>query len=281
MILVTGATGNIGKELVPQLLNAGQRVRVFVRDERKVAHLGSQVECAVGDLDQPETLNAAMEGVERMFLVTMGTQQQDMDAVEAAKRAGIQQIVKLSTLEAGKPHLQVGRWHREREQIIEASGIGWTFLRPGMFMSNSIEWWSETIKQQGAVYFPGKKGKVAPIAPFDIAAVAAAALTEPGHSGQIYELTGSELLTIGDMAQIIGRALGKPIRYTNVPLFAARLQMRMSGMDKVLVNALMEVAEELRSNKAAYRTDTVERVTGRPPRTFEVWCREHIAAFRA
>jgi uncharacterized protein YbjT (DUF2867 family) len=185
-------------------------------------------------------------------------------------------VVKLSTLEASKPHLQVGRWHREREQIIEASGLGWTFLRPGMFMTNTLEWWGETIQKQGALYFPGGKGRVAPIDPADVAAAAAVALAQPGHAGRVYELTGPELLTIGDMARIIGCALGKPIKYINVPLFAARLQMLMSGMDKALVGALIELAAELRSDQAAQLTDTVEQVTGKPPRTFEEWCRDHF-----
>ena len=99
-----------------------------------------------------------------MFLVTLGTPQQDIHAIEAAKCAGVQHIVKLSTLEASEAVIQVGKWHREREQIIETSGLKWTFLRPGMFMSNTIEWWAETIRQQGGVFFPGgKKGKVAPV----------------------------------------------------------------------------------------------------------------------
>ncbi|MGH8631147.1 MAG: SDR family oxidoreductase [Burkholderiales bacterium] len=106
MMLVTGATGTIGRELVPQLLAADEPVRVLTRDARKVAHLGDQVELAVGDLDRPETLVAAMQDVERLFLVTLGTAQQDANALAAAKQAGVQHVVKLSTLEAGNPALE-------------------------------------------------------------------------------------------------------------------------------------------------------------------------------
>lgn len=278
MILIIGATGKVGKELVQQLLERGRSIRVLSRDSRKLAHLDPRIERFVGDLDKPETLKPALEGVERMFLITFETQQ-DIHVIEAAKRAGVQQIVKLSTLEASKPHLRVGKWHREREEWIEASGLGWTFLRPGMFMTNTIEWWAETIKKQGAVYFPGAKGRVAPIDPRDVAAVAAIALTQPGHSGKIYELTGPELLTIGEMAQVIGCTLGKAIKYVDVPLFAAKVQMLLSGMDRELVGALMEVASELRSDRGAQLTDTVEQVTGRRARPFEAWCAEHIKAF--
>ena len=280
MILVTGATGHIGRELVPQLVKTGQPVRVLVRDERKVAHLDPCVERAVGDLNNPETLISAMQGVERVFLVTFETQQ-DVNVLKAAKQVGVRHIVKLSTLEATQHVIQVGKWHYEREELIRASGLEWTFLRPGMFMSNSIDWWADSIKQQGAVYFPGGKGKVAPVDPRDVAAVAGAALAQPGHHGQAYELTGSELLSMDEMVQIVGRVLGKPLQYTNIPPIAAKLWMLKSGMDKVLVNALMEMLASLRKNQGAIVTGTVEQVVGHPPRTFEAWCREHIAAFRA
>ena len=281
MILITGATGHVGKELVPHLLNAGQSIRVLVRDERKVAHLDRRVERAAGDLNDPVSLSPAMRGVERIFLVTFETQQ-DINVLEAAKRAGVRRIVKLSTLEATDHMIQVGRWHYEREELIRASGLDWTFLRPGMFMSNTIEWWAETIKGQGSVYFPGgKRGKVAPVVPGDVATVAALALTQPGHNRQAYELTGPELFTIGEMVQIISHVLGRPIQYVDIPPLAAKLFMLKSGMDKVLVDALMEMLAMLRKNQGAICTETVEQVTRRLPRTFEAWCREHIKAFQA
>jgi len=280
VILVTGATGHIGRELVPQLVKTGQPVRVLVRDEGKVAHFDRCVERAVGNLNNPETLLAAIQGVERFFLVTFETQQ-DVNVLRVAKQAGVRHIVKLSTLEATQHVIQVGKWHYEREELIRASGLGWTFLRPGMFMSNSIDWWADSIKEQGAVYFPGGKGKVAPVDPADVAAVAVVTLTQAGHHGQAYELTGSELLSMGEMVEIIGRVLGKPLHYTNIPPMAAKLWMLKSGMDKTLVNALMEMLAALRKNQGAIVTGTVEQVVGRPPRTFEAWCHEHIAAFRA
>jgi (4-alkanoyl-5-oxo-2,5-dihydrofuran-3-yl)methyl phosphate reductase len=280
MILITGATGNIGQELIPLLLETGQSIRVLVRDEKKVAHLDPCIERAVGDWNKLETLTSAMVGVERVFLVTFETQQ-DINVIEAAKRAGVQHIVKLSTLEATDHKIKVGKWHYEREELIRASGLDWTFLRPGMFMSNSIEWWSESIKHQGSVFFPGgKKGKVAPVDPRDVAKVAALALTQPGHSGQAYELTGTELFTIGEMVQVISGVLSKPIQYVEIPSLAAKLFMLKSGMEKELVNGLMEMLASLRKNEGAIVTDTVQQVTGNAPRIFEAWCREHVEAFQ-
>src|SRR6266498_5592134 len=205
MILVTGATGHIGKELIPQLQEKGQEIRVLVRDEKKVADLDPCIERSVGDLDNLESLSVAMRGVERVFLVTFEPQQ-DKNVIEAAKQAGVRHIVKLSTLEATNHKIKVGKWHYEREELIRASGVDWTFLRPGMFMSNTIDWWAESIKGQGSVFFPGgKSGKVAPVDPHDVASVAALALTQPGHGGKTYELTGDQLFTIGEMVQVIAQ----------------------------------------------------------------------------
>lgn len=281
MILVTGVTGHIGKELVPQLQAMGKRIRVLVRDERKVAHLHPSIERAVGDLNDLELLRCAMRDVERVFLVTFETQQ-DVNVIEAAKHCGVQHIVKLSTLEAGEHKIQVGKWHYEREELIRASGLDWTFLRPGMFMSNSIEWWAESIKAQDSVFFPGgKKGKAAPIDPRDVAHVAALALTQPGHIRKSYELTGTELFTIGEMVKVISNVLGRPIKYMDIPPFAAKLFMLKTGMDKTLVNALMEMLNSLRRNEGAIVTPTFQQLTGYPPRAFEAWCQEHKAAFQS
>jgi uncharacterized protein YbjT (DUF2867 family) len=281
MILITGATGHIGKELIPLLLETKQPLRALVRDGRKVAHLDPHIERAIADLNDPESLLSAMRGVEKVFLVSFETQQ-DIHVIEAAKHVGVRHIVKLSTLEATQHKIKVGKWHYEREELICASGLDWTFLRPGMFMSNSIDWWSDSIKGQSSVFFPGgKKGEVAPIDPRDVAKVAALALTQPGHYGQAYELTGSELFTIGQIVQVISQVLGKPIQYVDIPPIAAKLFMLKSGMDKALVNALMEMLASLRRNEGAIVTDTVQQVTGYSPRTFEAWCRENIKAFQA
>src|SRR5262245_46463899 len=145
MILITGATGHIGKELIPQLHATGQSLRVLVRDKKKVAHLDLCIERVVGDLNDPTSLLSAMHGVERVFLVTV-EMQQDVNVIEAARRAGVQHIVKLSTLEATDHKIKVGKWHYKREELIRSSGLDWTFLRPGMFMSNTVEWWSDSIK---------------------------------------------------------------------------------------------------------------------------------------
>jgi uncharacterized protein YbjT (DUF2867 family) len=279
MILVTGATGNVGKELVQQLIAAGQPVRAFTRHPAKLAHLGPGVEIAAGDLDQPETIEAALKGVQRIFLVTSGTQQ-DAHVIQAARRGGVEHVVKLSTLEAADDSMAGHvRWHREREELIRASGLAWTFLRPTMFMTTALDW-AATIKAQGVVYFPGGAGKVPPVDPWDVAAVAACALTGSGHAGGAYALTGPEALSIGEMTRILGEVLGRPLRYVDVPESDFAAQLRELGLPDYVVEGLIGVFSAIRAGKLAHVTDSVGRVTGRPARTFGFWCREHRSAFQ-
>jgi (4-alkanoyl-5-oxo-2,5-dihydrofuran-3-yl)methyl phosphate reductase len=279
MILVTGATGNVGSELVPQLLALGQSVRVLTRDERKVADLDANVERAVGDFDQPETLEKAMQGVDRIFLVTAETQQ-DINVLEAAKRSGIKHVVKLSSSQVlWADFLPIGRWELEQEKLIEASGLAWTMLRPGQFMSNALMW-AAMVKKRGMVIFPGGKGRTAPIDPSNVAEMAVLALTQPGHEGRRYEPTGPEFLTTAQQAQILGKVLGKRLHYVNPPLFVARIFMRRSGMKPELVDALLILAKAAGRGALERPVDTMPQLFGHPLRTFEDWCRKHIAAFQ-
>ena len=278
MILVTGATGNVGKELVKQLVDKGVQVRVLLRDQKKAATLRDRAEVAIGDLNKPETLGGPMQGVEKLFLVTPDTGQV-ANLLKVAKQAGVQHVVKLSTIEADRS-LGPGKWHRQQEELIKSMGFEWTFLRPTMMMVNTIEWWGETINSQNAVYFPGGKGKVSPVDPRDVATIACTVLTQSGHEGQIYELTGPEAFTISEMVQILAKALDKPIRYTDVPVFAAAMGMLRFSLPFYVVMGLMQTLSALRRSEYAYVTDVVEQVGKCEPRTFNEWCRENVAAFQ-
>lgn len=161
-----------------------------------------------------------------------------------------------------------------------ASGMGWTFLRPTMMMVNTIEWWAATIKSHGTVYFPGGNGKVAPVAPADVAAAAAAVLTDaPSHNGQIYELTGPESLTIGDMVRTLGTALGRRLRYVNVPAPLAALWLRRMGLPGYVVTGLVETLGALRRSEYAYVTDAVASVGAVTPQCYADWCEGNREAF--
>ena len=164
MILITGATGNVGKELTRQLLKAGQPLRILTRNPGKAASFNGHLEIAVGDLDDPETIPIALEGIDKLFLVTVSTTQ-DASVLRAAKSAGVGQVVKLSTFEAVDPGMtEHVKWHHEREELIRASGLAWTFLRPTMFMSTALDW-AKTIREESVFHFPGGDGKVPAVDP--------------------------------------------------------------------------------------------------------------------
>ncbi|MEP7121975.1 MAG: SDR family oxidoreductase [Byssovorax sp.] len=282
MILVTGATGTVGSEVVEQLLSAGYPVRVLTRHPERAAKYASSVEIAQGDLASPETLTAAFAGVEKVFLLATGPELAKLEghAIEAAKAAGVKHIVKLSAAGAElDPGIAIGRWHRESEKHLEESGLAWTILRPGAFNSNALTW-AETIKAKGMVFHVTGNGKGTPIDPRDIAAVAVAALTTPGHEGKIYEMTGPEALTTAEMVAKISKALEKPIQCVDAPEAAARAGMLQRGMPLVLVEAVLELTALVREGYRAKPTPVVEEVLGRPARSFDTWLSEHIDAFR-
>jgi uncharacterized protein YbjT (DUF2867 family) len=282
MILVTGATGTVGSEVVEQLLAAGHPVRVLTRHPEKAARYASHVEIAQGDLANPESLTAAFAGVDKVFLLATGPDLAKLEghAVEAAKNAGVKHIVKLSAAGAElDPGIALGRWHRESEKHLEKSGLHWTILRPGSFASNALGW-AGTIKDKGMVFHVTGNGKVTPIDPRDIAAVAVAALTTPGHEGKIYELTGPDSLTTAEMVEKISKAIGKPIKAIDTPEAAARSGMLAQGMPHVLVEAILEMMALVRGGFRDRPTPVVEEVLGRPARTFDAWLQEHLTAFR-
>ena len=281
MILVTGATGNIGSELVKQLVAKGTPVRVITRDEKKVSHLDPAVEWVIGDRHDPSVVRKAVQGADKVFMLAIlfdKNHEADRLLIEEAKRAGAGQLVMISSGTVRIETNAIGRLHREKEELIEQSGISWTFLRPGGFMSNSLQW-AETIKSQSKVFNPMGKGKTSPISPYDIASVAAVALTSPGHEGKAYDLTGAELLSTPEQVEILSKVIGKPIDCVDIPVEVAAERAIVSGLPEALVKSLAELWVQVRTEAYTFHTNEVERLTGRPAQTFETWCREHRAAF--
>jgi uncharacterized protein YbjT (DUF2867 family) len=279
-ILITGATGHIGTQLIQQLAAKGYPLRALVRNREKAAGLPQAVERVTGDLARPATLSAAVEGVDRVFLLDPSTGLEcTRNMVEASLQAGVRLIVDLSSIGAGLDPVPILlRVFSDREVLIKASGVAWTFLRPGQFMSNAL-WWRPAIKAEGVVRDPVGPGRTACIDPADIAAVAAIALTQEGHAGETYTLTGGELLTTRQQVEILARVLGRSIDYVEITPEEAAQEALATGMDQASVAALREYNERLRADEGAIITDDVGRVTGQPPASFESWCRRNAAAF--
>ena len=281
MILVTGATGNIGSELVKHLAATGKPLRVVTRSEAKVSHLDPRIERVIGDLHDVSVVRKALQGVERLFMLPVlfdNNHTADRLLLEEAKRAGLKHVVMISSNTVRLDIKGIASLHRDKEQLAQESGVPWTLLRPGAFMSNVLQW-IPTIKSQSKVFNPTADGKFAPISPHDIASVATLALISDGHEGKTYELTGGQLLSAHDQVRILSDVLNKPIRCVDVPIEADVEKLRAAGIPQLFVDGLAILWARLREGKGTFQTDQVQKLTGKSPQTFETWCQEHRFAF--
>jgi uncharacterized protein YbjT (DUF2867 family) len=284
MILVTGATGNVGRELVRQLAARGQSVRAMTR-RPEAAQFPKGVEIVRGDFDDPLSVGPAFAGIDRMFFMSAegaGSKPaptHEHVAAGIARSAGVRHIVKLSVLGGGGANLDdpITRWHQAAEAAIRNSGIDWTLLRPGRFMSNALQW-APMIKRDGKVRIAFALRLAAAIDPSDVAAVAVCALTEAGHIGKTYELSGPEALTPAQELDILGKLLGRKLELIPLSEEAAREGMRRMGMSEETVAAtLRRVATSTHGTEIL---PTARQLTGRAPHSFAEWAQAHIAAFR-
>ena len=274
MILVTGPTGNIGSLLIPQLLQRRASVRALVRDpdkdQSKVDALRAQgVEIARGDLVQPDTLPASLQGVERVFLLTPVSQETAVwkgNMIQAARTAGVRHIVNLSvTAAAADAPFSLGRWHWQAEQELEGSGVAWTHLRPTDLARYGTQGFLATAREQGAFYSTVGTGRVAMVDEADVAAVAAEALTKPAeHAGKTYALTGPTAYTYPELAKQLSAALGRPVRYVNVTPAQAKETMLKLGIPEWIADFVNDLRETESKGLVSAVSPDVERVTGRP-----------------
>jgi uncharacterized protein YbjT (DUF2867 family) len=269
-ILVTGATGKAGRQVVTHLLARGQQVRALTRDPAKAA-FPRQVEVHKGDLTEPGTLD--LTGVTGIHLITVGgddyaTLRTGPRIAELAGKAG---VTKVSVLWNGSPG--------PVEEALAASGLACTWIEPVDFMGNSHHWAPE-IREHGRVSEPFGDSRNAVVHEADIGAVVAAVLTEDGHEGRAYSLTGPEALTPKDKLRIIGETIGRELEFAELTGQQARDRWRAMGTSTEMIDIL--VAWQENPPPAAYTVvHTVERLTGRPPRTFRQWAAENAEAFRS
>ncbi|WP_158885244.1 NAD(P)H-binding protein [Amycolatopsis anabasis] len=281
MILITGATGKVGRELVPCLLDRGAPVRALTRDPG-AARVDPRAEVVAGDLDRPETLPPVLEGVDRVFVLTSGHGStgpvQEANLAAAAAHAGVERLVKLSTtgvhFGGADP---ISSAHREAEEVIRAAGPDWTILRPGTFMDNRYGW-IESVRAEGVAYVNQYEGPSAMIHCRDIATVAAEVLTSPGHAGAIYPLTGGEAPTPEEQVRALADALGRPVRCVVESAEQTRTRFASWGWPVSAVDGILEM-KRAAGHTEAIVFDTVDRLTGRKPLTFSDWARENAVAF--
>lgn len=282
-ILVTGATGTIGSFLVERLVALGAQMQVLVRSHQQAENFAARrIDAFIGDFAQKETLVPALAGVEKLFLLSAASPRQvewQGNMVEAARRAGVRHIVKLSASNAGPDlRLPIKCWHYETEQQIKNSGVTYTFLRPNCFMQNSLHW-ARTIREQGLFYMPVGDARVSQIDARDIAAVAAAVLTGSGHQDQTYEITGSEAITFEEVAEQFSTALGKRVRYVRTSFAESGQHMLEYGMEEWLAAAVTQTYRLMSEGGAQHVTHFVSQLTGHEPITFAQFARDYAERF--
>jgi uncharacterized protein YbjT (DUF2867 family) len=282
-ILVTGATGNVGSHVVRELQERGVAVRAFVRDPgRAAALLGEQVELAVGDFGDRESLARALVGADRMFLACSNPPGQvdfETGAIDLARAAGVERLVKLSAGPAAVDSpLLFPRRHGQIERHLQRSGVPSTVIAPGFFMSTLLMS-APAVARTGRLFAPAGRARIAMIHPRDVAAAAAVALTEEGHEGARYLLTGPRAITYEDVAAELSHATGRNIEFVDVPDEAAHQGMLESGLPPTIADFLVRLFRALRQGLDEKTRDTVLRLTGAEPRGFAEFAREHVQAF--
>ena len=298
-ILVTGATGTVGSEVVKQLLSAkGKRkeediiVKAAARSADDSTFRNLKVQAIELDFNNRGTLSVALRGVDKLFLLTpFQSNMVDLTSnlVNEAKNSGVKYIVKQSVLGAdAEQAITPSRLHRQAENVIEESGIPFTFLRPNFFMQNFVTFYSNFIKTQGAFYVPAGDAKASFVDVRDIAAVAVQALSgslsskngESKHMGKAYDITGGEALSYGEAAEILSKELGKKVNYVNISDEDARKGMKDMGADEWTINSMTELFGVTRAGYLSEISPAVEQVTGKKPITFSQFVRDYAGAFK-
>ena len=281
MILITGASGNVGREVVKQALAVGLKIRATFQSPDVAARAPAGLEGVIMDYAKPETIRPVLEGVEKVFLV--GPPTRDLPALEASfvrevRAAGRKHVVKLSAV--GGRESMFPNAHRDSEENIEASGLPYTFLRPNGFMQNLVNYNAGTIRSQDTFYGCQGDGAVSMVDLRDVAAVAVIVLAASGHDGKSYTLTGGEALNNEQVAGKISRVVGREISYMDLPPAELKKAMLSAGTPEWSADALVDLQRLYREGKASIVTDDIERLTGRKPISFDQFTRDYAFAFQ-
>ncbi|MFH9655731.1 NAD(P)H-binding protein [Streptomyces anulatus] len=279
MILVTGATGAVGREVAGQLAAAGP-VQILARRPERLTVRGGGVEVVEGEYGDRAALDRALRGVASVFLVTNSpTEPDDERVAAAAAAAGVRHLVKLSMMAVEEPGADdfITQRQRENEQAVRESGVPWTFVRPRTFMSNTLSW-APGIRSTGVVRALYGDAPVACVDPRDVAAVAVAVLTGTGHEGRAYAVSGPEAITAREQTAQLSRVLERPLRFEELGVDAARAAL-LAKYPPPVAEAFLQSAERQRAGAKAAVVPTIQDLTGRPARPYRIWSADHAEAF--
>ena len=284
MIVVTGATGNVGSSVVRSLLDRGEKVRAFVRDPEKAGRmLGGDVELAIGDFDDARSVAEALNGGKRVFLSSGEGPDKvrwEKAVIDAAAEAGVGLVVKASTMGADAGSFSSLAWHGELEEALKASGVPWTILQSNWYMTNLLPNAGQ-IAATGKIFMPAGDARIGMVDPVDTGRVGAAVVASDGHEGRTYTVTGPEKVGFAQVAGALSAATGRTIEYVDVPPEAAKEAMAAASLPDWLPDFLDRLFARFRAGEFGDVADTVERLTGSPSTPIEEFARKHAAAFSA
>jgi uncharacterized protein YbjT (DUF2867 family) len=286
MILISGATGTIGGEVLRLLARRGVRLRAMTRDPARL-HLPVEdgVDSVLADFEDPDSLRRALDGVDSVFLLTAPgawVPEHDLAMIHAARSSGVRKVVKLSAVGSGEygtdGSTRPADWHGPGERALAASGLAWTALRPTSFASNALRW-AAVIRAGGPVPNMTGTGAQGVVDPRDVAAVSVEALLTDELDGTAHTLTGPELVSVPDQVTQLAEELGRPVDTVDVPPDAVQQQMLAAGLDPSVVDVAVRGYALVRAGGNAVVTDDVERILGHPARAFRTWVRDHRDVF--
>lgn len=285
MILVTGASGTVGRAVLAEVSKSGEPVRAMYRSEDDARKAPSGVSTAIADFASTDSLIPALSGVDSVFLVCSpipSLVELESNVIDVSKKTGVKHVVLNSALGAEDYTKSFPRWHRKVEDKLKASGLGYAILRPNSFLQNIVTYYAPTIRSQAAFYSSMGDARTSFLDVRDIAAVGAKVLSSPNdHAGRVYELNGPEAVTYAELAARISRVANRPVNYVDIPEEAQRKSMLDLGMPEWQVTALLDLQAYYRSGKGGEVDDLLPRLLGRPPLNLDQFLQEFKDEFRS
>jgi len=284
MILVTGASGNVGKTVLQEVAKSGAKHCAMYRSAAEAAKAPAGTETVIADFAKPETLRAALRDVKSAYLVCSPIPelvQLESNMIDACVAAGVKHVVQTSALGAGDYDKSFPSWHRKVEDKLKGTRLTWTILRPNSFHQNVVAFYAPTIRTQGVFYSSMRDAKNSFLDVRDIAVVAARSLAGGEHAGQTYELNGPEAINYAELARKISKVAGREVKYMDIPMEAQKKAMLEQGMPEWLVAALLDLQQYYLNGKGGDTDGLLQKLLGRAPITMEQFLAENADEFRA